>query len=42
MGDYHVEWISYERAKKDVEAFGGPGYLYYGYGVWSQTGSSSP
>jgi len=41
MGDYHVEWISYERAKKDRDWFGGPGSL-WGYGVWCQTGSNVP
>ena len=39
MGDYHVEWISYERAKKDRDSFGWP---YWGYGVWCQTGSNVP
>jgi hypothetical protein len=41
MGDYHVEWISYKRAKADRDWFGGAGSL-WGYGVWCQTGTNAP
>ena len=38
--DYHVEWISYQKAKADRDWFSTtPGSL-WGYGVWCQTGTN--
>lgn len=43
--DYHVEWISYQKAKADREWLGlstTPPTQYWGYGVWCQTGTNAP